>query len=314
MILALMASIIKQISQGIPLWKISMPSVIHTDLSGLEAIQLLIFRNRDALNQLELLNNTIDPIQRLGLVIGYLIDPHTVFFVDKPTNPVLGELISCKSIDEKYQFDIKQTSHHPPKSSCQVNGPNFRLYAPQGIIIDGFRSIKPGFNKVDIEFPNCMIRIETRSGYVLEWQNIGYRVDGLVGKRHVSYYGTIEILDKSSGYKFVGSTKATIIRGEIFNERGDRVHIVKGNTKEGVFLDNSDLWFCPIKDDPLDVKYDQDVLKDPMFSRNVWKDMFDAIRRKDYAQADEAKHLVEEAQRKRASTVASQLQSHLWEE
>ena len=92
-----------------PIWKISMPSCIHTDLSGLQALALLIFHNKlvlDTYNTIDKIENGLD---RLAAIIYCLVDPSTTFFNDKPFNPILGEYLHLKH--ENYEIKVEQVSH-----------------------------------------------------------------------------------------------------------------------------------------------------------------------------------------------------------
>ena len=92
-----------------PIWKISMPSCIHTDLSGLQALALLIFHNKlvlDTYNTIDKIENGLD---RLAAIIYCLVDPSTPFFNDKPFNPILGEYLHLKH--ENYEIKVEQVSH-----------------------------------------------------------------------------------------------------------------------------------------------------------------------------------------------------------
>jgi hypothetical protein len=300
MILELLYSVIEQVARGIPVWKISLPCAIHTDMSGLHGIQLLTFRNEQCLSLLDEIDGCEDAVTRLGLVIAGMVDPHTQLFLDKPFNPVLGEFIVCKS--ERFSFKAEQVSHHPPVTAVEIQGPSFQLYAPGGIGIDGFKTIKPGFNKIDIQFPDCYLTFCSNSGKKLRWQNIGYRIEGLIGRRATYHYGPIEIED-ASGIRFIGSINNLFIKGKIVDEDGKVIHWVSGNLKEGVYLDNGKTWILPVSNVPIEVSYETSTLNDPMFSDNVWKYVFKCLRShpKDYKNADIAKEQVENEQRERAT-------------
>jgi hypothetical protein len=301
MILELFASVIQQLAKGTPIWKISMPSAIHTDMSGLHGIQLLTFRNYECLSRLEQIDTCEDPVIRLGLVVSGMIDPHTLFFLEKPFNPVLGEFIECTTGDGNYSFTCEQISHHPPITAVQVTGPSFKLFAPTGVTIDAFRAISPGFNKMDIHFPDCYLRIETKSGKVLYWQNFGYRVEGLIGQRSSYHFGPIEIKD-GSGYTFIGHVHKTKLHGKIIGPDGAVVGHVNGTLESGVYFADGRVWIKPVNDSPVECVYTPQVLKDPMFSDNVWKNVLYYMRLtpKDFKMADVEKGKVEHAQRERA--------------
>ena len=72
-------SMIKQLATT-PIWKISMPACIHCDMSGLEALALLIFHNKVVLDQLNNIDHITDPLERIGILIGCIVDPNTPFF------------------------------------------------------------------------------------------------------------------------------------------------------------------------------------------------------------------------------------------
>lgn len=77
---------------GTPIHKISIPASIHTDKSGLQVQQEVLFSNYASLKSFDSIHSLKDPIDRLAAVVAGMIDPHTVWDVNKPFNPVLGIL------------------------------------------------------------------------------------------------------------------------------------------------------------------------------------------------------------------------------
>ena len=67
---------------------------------------------------------TTDPVERLKLVMthNFCWMNYEHQFV-KPLNPILGETYQCHGQDGT-KFFVEQTSHHPPRSHFQADGPD----------------------------------------------------------------------------------------------------------------------------------------------------------------------------------------------
>ena len=293
---------IKQLATT-PIWKISMPAVIHCDMSGLDALASIIFRNKAVLNALNTIGDLQNPLDRIGLLICCIVDPHTVFFSDKPFNPILGEFLRYKA--GEYEIKVEQVSHHPPICAVQVQGPNFTMYAPRGVRIDGFNTVRPGIFNLDVMFDGQTIRLETRSGLVLEWENIGYRVGNYVSRsRKVAYYGPLKITDLNSGFRFMGDVDTdSTITGTIYDGSGNEIHTVAGSTSKGLLIDGK-RWTDALGKHALQLETMEEDKDEPLFTPNVWQKVFEQLRKSppDYDAAEAEKCKVEDLQREKAKS------------
>lgn len=87
MIFKLVCSIIAQVASGVPIWRISIPSLLHDDLSGVEALRKLMFHNEASLACFNEIDTLESPMERLINCLKAIVDPHVKFMTDKPYNP-----------------------------------------------------------------------------------------------------------------------------------------------------------------------------------------------------------------------------------
>ena len=157
---------------------------------------------------------------------------------------------------------------------------------------------------MDVQFPGQKIRLETKSGIQLEWDNIGYRVNNFVSSsRKVSYFGPLIIKDLQSGTRFKGNVWQDMsITGEILDSNSDVVHTVTGSTSQGLLLDETTKWTDPVRFEKLELEIDNQDSQNILFSPNVWAKVFGHLRKDppDYELADAEKRKVEELQRLKA--------------
>ncbi|KAG2377780.1 hypothetical protein C9374_008865 [Naegleria lovaniensis] len=81
-----------------------------------------------------------DPVERFIQVIAFgIAGLHQMCVQKKPFNPILGETFEATFLHEKdptkdIQLFVEQTSHHPPISSYEAQGHNFRLHGYCGYL------------------------------------------------------------------------------------------------------------------------------------------------------------------------------------
>jgi hypothetical protein len=181
-------------------WKLSIPAILHDDLSGIEALRRLFFGNGGALKSFNDIDDQPDSIMRLLKCLFGIADPHT--FINKyinhlPYNPgnkfilttVLGEFIDC-CVDfqsETYKFEAEHISHHPPISAFTITGPKFILQM-DAAKLDGLNSVKLGLNSLDISFPKSKFVLKTEGGHQLEWVMLGYRTENIMSPKRIVNY------------------------------------------------------------------------------------------------------------------------------
>ena len=168
------------------------------------------------------------------------------------------------------------------------------------------------FNSLEFEF-NSPVKIVTNSGKEIEWINPGFMVEGLIfGKRSAGYSGPFKISDKS-GYKFEGKiVKPFKIVGQIIGPDGNVIDTVDGDiTKQVLLKSKKQEWFKVIEFEKLETKVPKTALDDPLYTGNVWKEVFVHMRQTppDFKEADREKGIVEEAQRVRAKENPEKVQS-----
>jgi hypothetical protein len=133
--------------------------------------------------------------------------------------------------------------------------------------VDGFNSIKLGFNSADISFPKTTMKLKTNSGKELEWLKCGYRCEKLVStSRIVDYYGELLITDVTSGMQLKANIKMGLaVSGVITNASGTTTHKFTGNMLKGLTLTGADtLKVAPISHKQVIYMHSPEVLADPL--------------------------------------------------
>lgn len=299
-----LASIVSQMAQGTPIWKISAPASIHTDKSGLDITIQAVFSNHATLEMLNAVDSTDDPIERLALILSALMNPHHIWSPDKPYNPILGEFISGTTLigTDLYSIDLEQINHHPPVVNFKVQGPTFSYSPVDGI--DSTGGFKIGVNHVNISFPDSFIRMVTKTKGHFEWNYCGIKLDPIFlgGKRTAGYHGDIWIKDPS-GISFVGKvTKPLCIKGSLLGADGSLLELVEGQMMDGGIMSKKSgkVWATPAAAKLFTMDISEAVSIHPKYSRNVWKKVFEAMRQNtpDFNTADAEKMIIENAQRR----------------
>ncbi|KAI8906351.1 hypothetical protein EDD86DRAFT_59879 [Gorgonomyces haynaldii] len=265
--LQIVSSITSQVASGKPVWKLSLPAAVHGPHSALEGPAGGMFSNAAALKALNKVDTLDDPRDRIACVLQAICDPWIQWSAEKPFNPVLGEFIkmSTKINDNGkelyFEYCIEQISHHPPKASFRLTGPNFTLHTPHGV--DAISGFHLGFNHVDISMKDAVVLLETKRG-AMETKSPGIRIEPIFGsKRTVGFQGDVFIKDWS-GVVFSGTIekKKMTISGQL-KDGNKLLHRVHGDFKKGIYYDQGGQWVNPLSHEPLQIIVDEATLNDP---------------------------------------------------
>jgi hypothetical protein len=261
-----LSSIVHQLANGTPIWKITVPASIHTDKSGIHLQKDYMFTNPNTLEAFNKVASSKDPVERIGLIILGSLDPFMEFSVDKPFNPVQGEFISVSTELEsgKYLLDVEQIWHHPPVLSFRLTGPTFEMRVPTGM--DSTGGFKPSINSIEISFPNSIVELHAKDVGTLEWSQPHFKLENIVfGKRTGSLGGDWWIRDPS-GVRFEGKILSGCkLKGDLIAYDGSIIDSVEGDMIKGVYFKKSKkLWIKAVKPE-VKVKevFSTEVLNDP---------------------------------------------------
>lgn len=300
------ASILAQLAKGTPIWKISVPASIHTDVSEVQNLANQMNTNEEKFILLNNIDYMDDPLERIASIISFVIDPYRNYITEKPFNPVHGEFV--KEITDIpsgiFVYEVEQVSHTPPINSERLTGPSFIYETPNGI--QGSKNFKISFNRIDISMNHVVATFKTKSGKSLEFSLPGFKIDNLFfGKRSIAQSGDFWVRDNTTGYEFEGSVgKPFQITGDIYDYEEDLVCSVKGDIRKGVYMKGTGaLWIKPLKFKSLSERVVPPyVLDDPLYSENVWKVVYNYMRcdPPDFESADREKGILEVKQRELA--------------
>ncbi|XP_018089573.1 oxysterol binding protein like 2 L homeolog isoform X1 [Xenopus laevis] len=181
---------------GLELSKITMPIVFNEPLSFLQRIT-------EFMEHTYMINKACtqtDPILRMQCVAAFAVSAVASQWerTGKPFNPLLGETFELIRDDLGFQFISEQVSHHPPVSAFHAEGLN------KDFIFHG--SIYP-----KLKFWGKSVEAEPRGTITLEllkhkeaytWTNPTCCVHNvIIGKLWIEQYGTVEIINHSTGDK-----------------------------------------------------------------------------------------------------------------
>ncbi|KAM8947346.1 oxysterol-binding protein-related protein 2 isoform 2-T2 [Pelodytes ibericus] len=187
---------------GLELSKITMPIVFNEPLSFLQRIT-------EYMEHTYLINKaccSTDPVQRMQTVAAFAVSAVASQWerTGKPFNPLLGETYELIREDLGFRFISEQVSHHPPVSAFYSEGLN-KDYVFHGSI---YPKLKFWGKSVEAE-PKGTITLELlkhREAYT--WTNPTCCVHNvIIGKLWIEQYGTMEIVNHSTGDKCVLSFK-----------------------------------------------------------------------------------------------------------
>ncbi|KAJ7332119.1 hypothetical protein JRQ81_014299 [Phrynocephalus forsythii] len=194
---------------GLELSKITMPIAFNEPLSFLQRIT-------EYMEHTYLINKACchsDPLERMQAVAAFAVSAVASQWerTGKPFNPLLGETYELIREDLGFRFISEQVSHHPPVSAFYSEGLN------QDFIFHG--SIYP-----KLKFWGKSVEAEPRGTITLEllkhneaytWSNPTCCVHNvIIGKLWIEQYGTLEIVNHSTGDKCILHFKACGLFGK----------------------------------------------------------------------------------------------------
>ncbi|XP_056405222.1 oxysterol-binding protein-related protein 2 [Hyla sarda] len=201
---------------GLELSKITMPIIFNEPLSFLQRIT-------EYMEHTYLLNKACsytDPLLRMQTVAAFAVSAVASQWerTGKPFNPLLGETYELTREDLGFQFISEQVSHHPPVSAFYAEGLN-KDFIFHGSI---YPKLKFWGKSVEAE-PRGTITLElSKHKDVYTWTNPTCCVHNvIIGKLWIEQYGTMEIVNHSTGEKCVLNFKPCGLFGK-------ELHIVEG--------------------------------------------------------------------------------------
>ncbi|KAL8179608.1 UNVERIFIED_CONTAM: Oxysterol-binding protein- protein 2 [Gekko kuhli] len=183
---------------GLELSKITMPIAFNEPLSFLQ-------RLTEYMEHTYLINKACshsNPLERMQTVAAFAVSAVASQWerTGKPFNPLLGETYELVREDLGFRFISEQVSHHPPISAVYSEGLN------QDFVFHG--SIYP-----KLKFWGKSVEAEPRGTITLEllkhneaytWTNPTCCVHNvIIGKLWIEQYGTVEIVNHSTGDKCI---------------------------------------------------------------------------------------------------------------
>ena len=183
---------------GKELSKITMPVVLNEPLSFLERMAEFM----EYAELLQIAAHQSDPVKRLEYVAAFVISSLSSNWdrLGKPFNPLLGETYEIQR--EHFRMVAEQVSHHPPISAFQADSPDF--------IMHGWLYPKLKFWGKSIEIqPKGKMTIELpATGDVFTWSGVNCCIHNvIVGKLWMEHFGTLEIVNHTTGHKAVITLK-----------------------------------------------------------------------------------------------------------
>ncbi|CAH2303150.1 oxysterol-binding -related 2 isoform X1 [Pelobates cultripes] len=183
---------------GLELSKITMPIVFNEPLSFLQRIT-------EYMEHTYLINKACscaDPLQRMQAVAAFAVSAVASQWerTGKPFNPLLGETYELVREDLGFRFVSEQVSHHPPISAFYSEGLN-KDYIFHGSI---YPKLKFWGKSVEAE-PKGAITLELlKHKEAYTWTNPTCCVHNvIIGKLWIEQYGTVEIINHSTGDKCI---------------------------------------------------------------------------------------------------------------
>ncbi|AWP09357.1 Oxysterol-binding protein isoform 2 [Scophthalmus maximus] len=214
---------------GLELSKITMPIVFNEPLSFLQRIT-------EYMEHTYLINRACslsDSIERMQAVAAFAVSAVASQWdrTGKPFNPLLGETFELTREDQGFRLVSEQVSHHPPVSAFHAES------LAGDFVFHGSIYPKLRFWGKSVEAePKGTITLELlKHNEAYTWSNPYCCVNNIIlGKLWIEQYGTVEIVNHSTGDKCVLNFKS---RGMF----GKELHKV-----EGYILDKSKKKHCVI--------------------------------------------------------------------
>uniref|UniRef100_A0AAR2JJ44 Oxysterol-binding protein n=1 Tax=Pygocentrus nattereri TaxID=42514 RepID=A0AAR2JJ44_PYGNA len=183
---------------GLELSKITMPIVFNEPLSFLQRIT-------EYMEHTYLIHKACaqsDSIERMQVVAAFAVSAVASQWdrTGKPFNPLLGETYELTREDQGFRLISEQVSHHPPVSAFHAEG------LSQDFLFHGsiYPKLKFWGKSVEAE-PKGTITLELlKHKEAYTWSNPFCCVHNvIVGKLWIEQYGTVEIVNHSTGDKCV---------------------------------------------------------------------------------------------------------------
>uniref|UniRef100_A0AAQ5ZWX5 Oxysterol-binding protein n=1 Tax=Amphiprion ocellaris TaxID=80972 RepID=A0AAQ5ZWX5_AMPOC len=183
---------------GLELSKITMPIVFNEPLSFLQRIT-------EYMEHTYLINRACslsDSVERMQAVAAFAVSAVASQWdrTGKPFNPLLGETYELTREDQGFRLVSEQVSHHPPVSAFHAES-LIGDFVFHGSI---YPKLKFWGKSVEAE-PKGTITLELlKHGEVYTWSNPYCCVHNIIlGKLWIEQYGTVEIVNHSTGDKCV---------------------------------------------------------------------------------------------------------------
>ncbi|KAL2104205.1 hypothetical protein ACEWY4_001073 [Coilia grayii] len=205
---------------GMELSKITMPIALNEPLSFLQRIS-------EYMEHTYLIHNACtlsDSIDRMQMVAAFAVSAVASQWerTGKPFNPLLGETYELVREDEGYRLIAEQVSHHPPISAFHAQSLN-QDFEFHGSI---YPKLKFWGKSVEAE-PKGTITLELlKHREVYTWTNPFCCVHNVIlGKLWIEQYGTVEIVNHSTGEKCILNFKPCGMFGK-------ELHKVEGHIQD----------------------------------------------------------------------------------
>uniref|UniRef100_A0A8C2EMD6 Oxysterol-binding protein n=1 Tax=Cyprinus carpio TaxID=7962 RepID=A0A8C2EMD6_CYPCA len=205
---------------GMELSKITMPIVFNEPLSFLQRIT-------EYMEHTYLIHKACtlsDSIERMQLVAAFAISAVASQWdrTGKPFNPLLGETFELTRDEEGYRMISEQVSHHPPISAFYTESLN-QDFSFHGSI---YPKLKFWGKSVEAEPKGTMTLELSKHREAYTWTNPMCCVHNVIlGKLWIEQYGTVEIVNHSTGDKCVLNFKPCGMFGK-------ELHRVEGHIQD----------------------------------------------------------------------------------
>uniref|UniRef100_A0A3Q2ZSN1 Oxysterol-binding protein n=1 Tax=Kryptolebias marmoratus TaxID=37003 RepID=A0A3Q2ZSN1_KRYMA len=183
---------------GMELSKIAMPVVFNEPLSFLQRIS-------EYMEHTHLIHKACslsDSIERMQVVAAFAVSSVASQWerTGKPFNPLLGETFELTREEEGYRLISEQVSHHPPISAFHVQSLK-QEFEFHGSI---YPKLKFWGKSVEAEPKGTMTLELLKHKEAYTWTNPMCCVHNIIlGKLWIEQYGTVEIINHSTGEKCV---------------------------------------------------------------------------------------------------------------
>uniref|UniRef100_A0A8C5B6G7 Oxysterol-binding protein n=1 Tax=Gadus morhua TaxID=8049 RepID=A0A8C5B6G7_GADMO len=204
---------------GMELSKIAMPVVFNEPLSFLQRIS-------EYMEHTHLIHKACslsDSIERMQVVAAFAVSAVASQWerTGKPFNPLLGETFELTREEDGYRLISEQVSHHPPVSAFHAESLK-QEFEFHGTI---YPKLKFWGKSVEAEPKGTMTLELLKHKEAYTWTNPMCCVHNIIlGKLWIEQYGTVEILNHSTGDKCVLNFKPCGMFGKELSRRMQRIH------------------------------------------------------------------------------------------